>query len=177
MAAFLNYSNKAHDIAYIRRPEPGTLHHVAFWLEPWHEVGRAADLIACHDMPLDFGPTRHGITRGQTIYSFDPSGNRNEAFSGGFIYHPDNPPRVWSMDKIGKAIFYQCEPPFDDVGRTRNRRQRSCDQPAGGGFRGCQPPGAGTAGVENRLRKGSGFQLRTPNAPPVISAAKNTRTA
>jgi len=26
------------------------------------------------------GPTRHGITRGQTIYFFDPSGNRNESF-------------------------------------------------------------------------------------------------
>jgi catechol 2,3-dioxygenase len=27
-------------------------------------------------------------------------------FAGGFIYYPDNPKRVWSMDKIGKAIFY-----------------------------------------------------------------------
>ncbi len=52
------------------------------------------------------GPTRHGITRGQTIYFFDPSGYRNEVFSGGFIYYPDNPKRVWSVDKIGKAVFY-----------------------------------------------------------------------
>jgi hypothetical protein len=37
---------------------------------------------------------------------FDPSGNRNEVFAGGFIYYPDNPKRVWSMDQIGKAIFY-----------------------------------------------------------------------
>jgi catechol 2,3-dioxygenase len=27
-------------------------------------------------------------------------------FSGGFIYYPDNPRRVWSVDKIGKAVFY-----------------------------------------------------------------------
>jgi hypothetical protein len=39
-------------------------------------------------------------------YFFDPSGNRNEVFSGGFIYYPDNPKRVWSVDKIGKAVFY-----------------------------------------------------------------------
>jgi catechol 2,3-dioxygenase len=39
-------------------------------------------------------------------YFFDPSGNRNEVFAGGFIYYPDNPKRVWSIDKIGKAVFY-----------------------------------------------------------------------
>ena len=93
-AAFLSCSNKAHDIAFIRRAEPGKFHHVAFSLESWHEVGQAADIIARYDIPLDIGPTRHGITRGQTIYFFDPSGNRNEVFSGGFIYYPDNPSRV-----------------------------------------------------------------------------------
>ena len=105
-AAFLSCSNKPHDIAFIRRDEPGRLHHVAFWLDSWHEVGQAADIIARYDIPLDVGPTRHGITRGQTIYFFDPSGNRNEVFSGGFIYYPDNPRRMWSVDKIGKAVFY-----------------------------------------------------------------------
>jgi catechol 2,3-dioxygenase len=105
-AAFLTCSNKAHDIAFIRRDEPGKFHHAAFWLDSWHEVGQAADIIARYDIPLDIGPTRHGITRGQTIYFFDPSGNRNEVFSGGFIYYPDNPQRVWSIDNIGKAVFY-----------------------------------------------------------------------
>jgi catechol 2,3-dioxygenase len=106
VAAFLSCSNKAHDVAFIRRAEPAKFHHVAFSLDSWHEVGQAADIIARYDIPLDIGPTRHGITRGQTIYFFDPSGNRNEVFSGGFIYYPDNPKRVWSMDQIGKAIFY-----------------------------------------------------------------------
>ena len=105
-AAFLSCSNKAHDIAFIKRAEPGKFHHVAFWLDSWHEVGQAADIIARYDIPLDIGPTRHGITRGQTIYFFDPAGNRNEVFSGGFMYYPDNPRRLWSVDKLGKAIFY-----------------------------------------------------------------------
>ena len=105
-AAFLSCSNKAHDVAFIRRAEPAKFHHVAFSLDSWHEVGQAADIIARYDIPLDIGPTRHGITRGQTIYFFDPSGNRNEVFSGGFIYYPDNPKRSWSIDKIGKAVFY-----------------------------------------------------------------------
>jgi hypothetical protein len=58
-----------------------------------------------YDIPLDIGLTRHGITRGQAIYFFNPSGNRNAVFAGGFIYYPDNPKRVWSIDKIGKAVF------------------------------------------------------------------------
>ena len=37
---------------------------------------------------------------------FDPSGNRNELFSGGIIFYPNNPKRIWSVDKIGKTIFY-----------------------------------------------------------------------
>ena len=42
----------------------------------------------------------------QKRHFFDPSGNRNEVFACGFIYYPDNPKRVWSIDKIGKAVFY-----------------------------------------------------------------------
>ena len=73
-AAFLSCSNKAHDVAFIRRAERAKFHHVAFSLDSWHEVGQAADIIARYDIPLDIGPTRHGITRGQTIYFFDRLG-------------------------------------------------------------------------------------------------------
>jgi catechol 2,3-dioxygenase len=62
--------------------------------------------MARYDISLDIGPTRHGITRGHTIYFFDPSGNRNEVFSGGYTYYPDHPKRVWDADKLGKGIFY-----------------------------------------------------------------------
>jgi catechol 2,3-dioxygenase len=39
VAAFLSCSNKAHDVAFIRRAEPARFHHVAFSLDSWHEVG------------------------------------------------------------------------------------------------------------------------------------------
>ncbi len=106
LAVFMSCSNKAHDIAFIGFPEDGKLHHTSFRLESWNDVGHAADIITRYDISLDIGPTRHGITRGQTIYFFDPSGNRNETFSGGYDYYPDNPRRVWSADEAGKAIFY-----------------------------------------------------------------------
>lgn len=106
IAAFLACSNKAHDVAFIRNPERGKLHHASFMLETWEEVLRAGDLMSKHDIPLDIGPTRHGITRGKTIYFFDPSGNRNEVFAGGSTWYPDQPTITWTADQTGKAIFY-----------------------------------------------------------------------
>ena len=106
LAIWLSCGNKAHDIAFVKHPEPGKLHHISFFLESWHDVGRAADIIARYNISLDIGPTRHGITRGQTIYFFDPSGNRNEVFAGGYTYYPDNPTRTWNEQELGKAIFY-----------------------------------------------------------------------
>ena len=55
---------------------------------------------------IDAGPIRHGITRGTTIYSFDPSGNRLETFSGGYDFYPDMKPYTWTEDEMGAAIFY-----------------------------------------------------------------------
>lgn len=106
VAAFLTCSNKAHDLAYVKHPEPGKFHHASFLLGSWEEVLRAADLISMHDIPLDIGPTRHGITRGRTIYFFDPSGNRNEVFCGDYTWYPDKPTIVWDAEQLGKAIFY-----------------------------------------------------------------------
>lgn len=106
LGIFLSCSNKAHDVAFLAGPEDGKIHHVSFRLESWHDVGHAADIISRYDISLDIGPTRHGITRGQTIYFFDPSGNRNETFSGGYDYYPDNPRRMWQAENAGKAIFY-----------------------------------------------------------------------
>ena len=106
VAAFLTCSMKAHDVAFVRHPEKGKFHHASFYLETWEQVLRAADLISMHDIALDIGPTRHGLTHGQTIYFFDPSGNRNEVFCGGDYTYPDHPVVTWDAQQIGKAIFY-----------------------------------------------------------------------
>ncbi|MBS0542485.1 MAG: catechol 2,3-dioxygenase [Proteobacteria bacterium] len=106
IGAFLTCSNKAHDVAFIRQPVKGKLHHASFLLDNWYEVLRAGDIISKKDVSIDIGPTRHGITRGETIYFFDPSGNRNEVFAGGYHWYPDKPMITWTDDQLGKAIFY-----------------------------------------------------------------------
>jgi len=106
IGAFLSCSNKAHDVAFIRQPVKGKFHHASFEIESWEKVLRAADILSRTKTSIDIGPTRHGITRGQTVYFFDPSGNRNEVFAGGYIYYPDKPPITWYDETLGPGIFY-----------------------------------------------------------------------
>jgi len=105
VGSFMTCASKSHDIAFIEGPET-RFHHVAYWLEGWDDIRNAADIIAKNKLPLDIGPTRHGISRGLTIYLFDPSGNRNEVFSGSYQYFPDRPTMTWDLAELGKAIFY-----------------------------------------------------------------------
>lgn len=106
IAGFLTVGMKAHDVAFIECPEPNKFHHASFLLDTWESVLKAADLLTMTDTPKDLGPTRHGLTHGQTIYFFDPSGNRNEVFCGGDYHYPDHPPVTWKVEDLGKAIFY-----------------------------------------------------------------------
>jgi len=100
-AIWLSCSHKVHDIAFVEHPEPGKLHHLSFLLESWEEVLRASDIMSMNNVPIDIGPTRHGITRGCTIYAFDPSGNRFETFMGGYQPYPDYEPTTWTFDGLG----------------------------------------------------------------------------
>ena len=95
-----------HDIAFVLQPDPGRFHHCSFMLESAHDVVHAADMIGKYRIPVDVGPNRHGITRGATIYFYDPSGNRNEVFCGDYTWYPDRPPITWETEQLGRAIFY-----------------------------------------------------------------------
>ena len=105
-ATWMARSTTPHDIAFVGGPTSG-LHHIAFFLDSWHDVLKAADVMAKNKVRIDVAPTRHGITRGETIYFFDPSGNRNETFAGlGYLAQPDRPVTTWSEDRLGSGIFY-----------------------------------------------------------------------
>ncbi len=106
VATWITCSAKAHDLAMVRHPEDGKLHHVSFLMESWEQVLRAADIMSRHRVSIDIGPTRHGITQGTTIYFFDPSGNRLETFCGGYQHYPDMHPITWSWEEVGRGVFY-----------------------------------------------------------------------
>lgn len=106
LAAWITGSNKPHDLAFVEYPKPGKLHHIGFYLQDWNDVGNAADWIAINRLKLDIGPTRHAITRGLSIYFWEPSGNRIEVYAGGYTAYPDNPQRVWDAEQLGRGLFY-----------------------------------------------------------------------
>lgn len=105
-ATFLASGTKMHEIAFIEHEESAKFHHVSFWLGSDDAIMRAANLFGKLGIRIDEGPTQHGIGRARTIYFFDPSGNRNEVFSGSYYYYPDKPTLTWDATEIGKAISY-----------------------------------------------------------------------
>jgi catechol 2,3-dioxygenase len=112
-ATWLSRSNTPHDIAFVGGPRMG-LHHIAYFLEDWADVLKAADVMAKNRVKIDLPPTRHGVTRGTTIYFFDPSGNRNETFSGlGYLSQPDRPVTTWTGDEMWRGILYHTGEPYE----------------------------------------------------------------
>lgn len=105
VATWMERSHSPHDLAIVAGPNGG-LHHFAYWLDDWDHVRKSADILAYNGIQIDVGPTRHGITRGNTIYFFDPLGTRNEVFTGGYRPDPDFPTITWTEDQIGRAVFY-----------------------------------------------------------------------
>ena len=106
LASWMTRTNTPHDIAFVGGPRAG-LHHISFFLDNWNDVLKAADVMGKKKVKIDVAPTRHGITRGETIYFFDPSGNRNETFAGlGYLAQPDRPVTTWTEDKLWTGIFY-----------------------------------------------------------------------
>lgn len=105
-ATWLARTSTPHDLAFVAGPEAG-MHHLAFFLDGWSDILRAADLMGMNNVKIDVTPQRHGITRGETIYFFDPSGHRLETFAGlGYLVQPDMPTITWTEDNLWRGIFY-----------------------------------------------------------------------
>jgi catechol 2,3-dioxygenase len=105
LVSFLERTHTSHDLAFITGPD-GAFHHVGFWLDDWTGLRQAADICSFHGVRIDAGPTRHGATRGWGLYFFDPAGNRNEVYTGGYWADPDREPVTWTEAEMGRAIFY-----------------------------------------------------------------------
>ena len=105
-ATWLSCSTTPHDIAFVAGEHTG-MHHVSFFLDEWNDILKAADIMAMHNVKIDVTPQRHGITRGATIYFFDPSGHRLETFAGlGYFAQPDMPTITWTEEELWRGIFY-----------------------------------------------------------------------
>ncbi len=107
IAAWLWQRPSPHDVAIVPGIAGG-VHHVAYAVDSAEAIFRAADILSMNKVQIDYGPGRHGITRGTTLYFFAPSGNRFETFGGYTAYQmePDFRPIQWTEKELGTGVFY-----------------------------------------------------------------------
>src|SRR5690606_13955224 len=93
-------------------------HHMAFFLEDWSGVLDADDVMGKNKVTVESTPNRHGVTRGQTIYFYDPSGIRNEIFGGlGYAAYPDMPLVTWTPETQPRAYFFHTDKVIESFAR------------------------------------------------------------
>lgn len=108
---FLRCNSDHHALNLLRSENNRRLHHIGYELRDWPHVQQACDLLARNDLPLVWGPGRHGPGHNLFTYHHDPDGNVVELFceldvmtdesSGSFDprpWHHDFPqrPKVWT---------------------------------------------------------------------------------
>ncbi|HHY68116.1 MAG TPA: catechol 2,3-dioxygenase [Alicyclobacillus sp.] len=103
IGTWLFATHKTHDIAFINGVN-GKFHHIGYKVMDWNAIRIAGEILGMNDVSVGFGPDIHGLSRGQTIYFFDPAGNRNEVFAGGYETFPDWPTMTWTADQLLRAV-------------------------------------------------------------------------
>jgi catechol 2,3-dioxygenase len=92
LASWLAKTNLSHEIAFMRnREQSGSLlHHVAYYVDTADQMMRAATILADAGAKIEWGPAAHGTSGAIFLYVIEPSGNRVEVWSGGFLlFAPD----------------------------------------------------------------------------------------
>ena len=109
LASWLSRTSVSHEIAVQRnRNQNGPLlHHAAYYLDSPDQLLRAATILADNDIEIEWGPGNHGTSGALFLYCFEPSGNRIEVWTGGFlIFAPDWEPIGWTQEKAELAYEF-----------------------------------------------------------------------
>ncbi|MBD0253771.1 MAG: VOC family protein [Rubrobacter sp.] len=109
LASWLSRTSISHEIAVQRnRNQNGPLlHHAAYYLDSPDQLLRAATILADNDIEIEWGPGNHGTSGALFLYCFEPSGNRIEVWTGGFlIFAPDWEPIGWTQEKAELAYEF-----------------------------------------------------------------------
>ncbi len=109
MGAWLSVTPLVHDIAYMhdRAHADGRFHHVAFWLDDYGDLIRAADILKEAGARIEAGPAKHAVTNALFLYLYEPGGNRLELFTGGYlIFPPDWRPVTWTEEDRDLRVWW-----------------------------------------------------------------------
>jgi catechol-2,3-dioxygenase len=107
---FLRCNADHHSVNFLRAARSGDLHHIAFELHDFLHTQRALDRLAQKNIPVQWGPGRHGPGHNLFTYHFDPDGHIIELFAG--IDRMSNEgqgyfdPRPWHTHRPQKPITW-----------------------------------------------------------------------
>lgn len=106
MGAWLAATNKSYDLAFTkdRSSAHGRFHHLTYMMDSREDVLRAADILTEAGVAIETGPHKHSIGQTFFLYFYEPSGNRIEIGSGGYlIFDPDWQPVIWNREERSRG--------------------------------------------------------------------------
>jgi catechol 2,3-dioxygenase len=105
----LTTNEKSHDLGVVLdgSSRAGRINHYAFWVDTREELLIAADVLLERGVPIEYGPSIHGIGEQNFLYYREPSSLRIELNTGGYRnYVPDWEPNTWKPS-LGSNNFYR----------------------------------------------------------------------
>ena len=87
-----------HSFAVFRAPEARPDHH-AYEARDWNDIRDWADHFATLEVPIFWGPGRHGPGNNLFIMVEDPDGNKVEVSAELELMHRHMPPRQWTHEE------------------------------------------------------------------------------
>ena len=97
-AAFYRSNPEHHSFAAFAADEPG-FDHFAFETPSWNHIRDWADHLAKFDIPIWWGPGRHGAGNNLFFMVLDPDGNKIEISAELELMDWDHPLRYWPHDR------------------------------------------------------------------------------
>ena len=97
-AAFYRSDPEHHSFAAFAADEPG-FDHCAFETPSWNHIRDWADHLAQFDIPIWWGPGRHGAGNNLFFMVLDPDGNKIEISAELELMDWDHPLRYWPHDR------------------------------------------------------------------------------
>jgi catechol 2,3-dioxygenase len=107
LGSWLARTNLSHEVAFMRnrRQDGDRLHHVAYYLDTYDQLVRAATIVVDSGTKLEWGPGAHGTSGAVFLYCYEPSGNRVEVWTGGMLlFAPDWQPIRWDPEVGSLAL-------------------------------------------------------------------------
>lgn len=105
----LTTNEKSHDLGVVLDGSSvaGRINHYAFWVDTREELLIAADTLMENGIPIEYGPSIHGIGEQNFLYYREPSTLRIELNTGGYRnYVPDWEAQTWRPSQ-GSNNFYR----------------------------------------------------------------------